>query len=102
MIQNKENLHPIGTVVELEGVDALYMITGYFRILANGKIMDYAGVHFPYGDTGPDAFLLFNQNMIKQTVSEGYYHADYELFAEHIGEIETEIIEQATFKGLDQ
>ena len=115
MIQEKEKLQPIGTVVELESIDDLYMITGYFRVLITGEIMDYSAVRFPDGDTGPDSYILFNQDMIKSTVSKGLSDDDFEIFAKHITEVEADVHEgvqesikqtiqknkRLEFKGLD-
>ena len=109
MIQDKTRLRPLGTIVQLEGEDDLYVISGYFRLLTDGRIMDYSGVLFPDGDTGPGSYILFNQEVIKNVVSDGFRDADYDLFAEHIGEVEQEVrtrfqeaVAQATEKKENQ
>ena len=89
MIRERSNLYSIGTVVELGDNNALYTITGYFRTTADGRVKDYSGVQFPDGDAGIDAFLLFDQENISHVVSKGYCDPDYELFAEHIEEVES-------------
>lgn len=115
MIREKANLYSIGTVIELGDNNTLYTITGYFRATADGRVKDYSGVRFPDGDAGPDAYLLFDQEDISHVISKGYCDPDYELFAEHIAEVESEMhnrvqeainlsvmrMRRSEFKGLD-
>ena len=91
MIQDKTKLYPIGTVVELENFDRLFMIAGYFRTDENGVLYDYSAFSYPVGNAGPRSLLLFNANTIRSVVIEGYRDELFDSYAARIDEVKAKI-----------
>lgn len=72
-----EELLPIGSIVQLEGINKKIMICGVKQNLTENesdeiKEYDYVGVVYPEGFVGVDYFINFDHSDIKTTVFTGY------------------------------
>lgn len=74
----------IGSVVTLKGRKEKRMITGYLRVLPDGRVFDYASVPFPVGAGDPQSGVLFNADAIESVLFEGYREEDFPKVAEFL------------------
>ena len=70
-------LLPVGSVVRLEGADALVMVAG-FKPTFDGVEADYLGVVYPQGLVSDDAALAFDADAIAEVVFRGYWDEEGE------------------------
>lgn len=72
MEMDKEIL-PIGTVVELKGIDKPIMIFGYYQIdVETNKKYDYIGIVYPIGKIDKSNEVVFNKEFINDVLFTGY------------------------------
>lgn len=69
-----ENILPIGTVVELNDIDARLIIAGYCAQSENNPdyTWDYSAFVFPIGYSGVDNVISFDADQIKNIIAYGY------------------------------
>lgn len=65
-------LLPVGSVVRLQGADALVMVLGFQPQLDDGYA-DYLGVVYPQGLVSDDAALAFDAEAVAEVVHQGYW-----------------------------
>lgn len=65
-------LLPVGSVVRLEGADALVMVMGFQPQLDDAEA-DYLGVVWPQGLVSDDAALAFDADAVAEVVHEGFW-----------------------------
>lgn len=65
-------LLPVGSVVRLQGADALVMVLGFQPQLDEGSA-DYLGAVYPQGLVSDDAALAFDADAIAEVVHRGYW-----------------------------
>lgn len=65
-------LLPVGSVVRLQGADALVMVLG-FQPQLDDVHADYLGVAYPQGLVSDDAALAFDADAIAEVVYQGYW-----------------------------
>ena len=64
---------PLGSIVELDGLNTYVMVTGYRSMnAAKEQVFDYLGCLYPIGLTSPKEALLFNHNQVVNVIFEGY------------------------------
>lgn len=72
----KKGIHRygIGTVVKINGVDNLLMISGYLKKKSKDeeKIWDYCAFVFPSGLRDKNECILFDHDMIEDVYAFGY------------------------------
>ena len=86
------NILPIGSIVELNNGEALYMVVGFLPINnRNNQLFQYSAVTYPGGAFGISKLYLFNHYDIKRVVFEGFsddafdkYKKDLEPYVERI------------------
>ena len=79
---------PIGSVVQLKGVDKKIMIIGILQcdINNNTDIYDYSGVLYPRGLIDPDNNYLFNKQQIQRIYYMGYHNEEQNILQEKIND----------------
>lgn len=65
-------LLPVGSVVRLQGADALVMVLGFQPQLDDGYA-DYLGVVYPQGLVSDDAALAFDAEAVAEVVHQGFW-----------------------------
>ncbi len=84
-----ENILPIGTVVELQDINARIMIAGYASVTAKNPnyTWDYSGFIFPLGYSGQETVLSFDADQIRTIVTYGYQDEEQLQFMNDLKEI---------------
>ena len=68
-------LLPVGSVVRLQGTDALVMVMGFQPQVANVQA-DYLGVPYPVGLVTNDAALAFDAEAVAEVLHRGFWDAE--------------------------
>lgn len=73
---------PIGSVVQLAGMETLVMISGYLPVDPDhpNNLWDYSGFRFPLGFDGSNKILCFNSEQIATILAYGYRDLECDLF----------------------
>jgi hypothetical protein len=71
------SLLPVGSVVRLEGADALVMVMGFQPQLEDVSA-DYLGVVWPQGLVSDDAALAFDADAVAEVVHRGFWDEEGE------------------------
>ena len=92
---NDKDFLPAGTIVKLRLQDQLYMIVGHLPVNKIGenllKIRKYCAVKFPFGFEGDEEITLFNDDVIKRVIFNGYKDAEYDKYNERLVRFATTI-----------
>ena len=64
---------PIGSVVRLDGADALVMVMGFEPRLDEGEVADYLGVPYPMGLVSEDAAIAFDADAVAEVRHRGVW-----------------------------
>ena len=89
MVDIKNDLLPIGSVVLLENGEKRLMIYGIKQLGSEeyeGMEFDYVGVPYPEGYIGHEYAYLFNHSDIAETISRGYEDDERTEFIERLNE----------------
>ena len=79
------NILPVGTIVELNNSDALYMIVGFLPVNnRNNQLFQYSAVTYPGRSFGISKLCMFNHNDIKKVIFEGFSDDDFEKYKKDI------------------
>ena len=70
-------LLPVGSVVRLQGAEALVMVAGYEPLLDEGWA-DYLGVPYPMGLVQEDAAVAFDADAVAEVVQRGLWDSEAE------------------------
>ena len=68
---------PVGSVVRLQGAEALVMVAGYEPLLDSGWA-DYLGVPYPMGLVQEDAAVAFDADAVAEVVQRGLWDSEAE------------------------
>lgn len=68
---------PVGSVVRLQGAEALVMVAGYEPLLDSGWA-DYLGVPYPMGLVQEDAAVAFDASAVDEVVQRGLWDSEAE------------------------
>ncbi|WP_460276943.1 DUF4176 domain-containing protein, partial [Clostridium sp. CTA-5] len=75
IVNDKEKLLPLGSIITVEGSNKKLMIIGRVGNAKGGnpdKIYDYIACIYPEGNISPDNDYLFNANIINKVYFRGY------------------------------
>lgn len=89
------NLLPVGSVVRLEGTDALVMVLGFMPQLDDAQA-DYLGVPYPQGLVSDDAALAFDAGAVAEVLHRGYWDAEGDAAIEAVRRYRTAADDLAT------
>ncbi len=69
---------PVGSVVRLEGADALVMVMGFEPNLDGDEIADYLGAPYPMGLISEDTALAFDSSAVAEVCHRGFWDDEAE------------------------
>ncbi len=86
-----DELLTIGSVVQIEGTNLLFMIMGYLPVTASkpGYVWDYSAVPFPMGFTSGGDVTCFDHDQITIVYAHGYKDIEEEIFASKMSELKS-------------
>lgn len=71
---------PIGSVVQLDETEVLFMIVGLAVENENNIRKDYLAVKYPMGVLNSDSYYFFDHSIIKKIVHQGYSSVDHDVY----------------------
>lgn len=78
-----EKILPVGTVVNVEGLEAKQIIIGLLLENSNdGKVYDYLGAVYPIGYFPNENISFFDNDSILEVLHEGYHGPDHDEYVE--------------------